>query len=258
VRFASFSVRTRLTLWYAGVLMLIICVFSTGIFLFVRARLSHELDVQLGRDLATVERIYREEPRELPDLDSHWGITLFQIVTRDTVVFRTDAWERGGLGQALARRREVMPLSWMAGDGRWYRLLTASSPSYEAAVALEETSLRRTLGTLAVILIMGVPCAVGLAIGGGYVLAGRVLSPIGSMADQARRITADSLGERLPVENPEDEFGRLATVFNETLSRLNDSFVRLRRFTADASHELRTPLTAMRSVGEVALQGTLE
>jgi heavy metal sensor kinase len=258
VRFASFSVRTRLTLWYAGVLMLIICVFSTGIFLFVRARLSHELDVQLGRDLATVERIYREEPRELPDLDSHWGITLFQIVTRDTVVFRTDAWERGGLGQALARRREVMPLSWMAGDGRWYRLLTASSPSYEAAVALEETSLRRTLGTLAVILIMGVPCAVGLAIGGGYVLAGRVLSPIGSMADQARRITADSLGERLPVENPEDEFGRLATVFNETLSRLNDSFVRLRRFTADASHELRTPLTAMRSVGEVALQGTLD
>src|SRR4030095_6317074 len=37
-----------------------------------------------------------------------------------------------------------------------------------------------------------------------------------------------------------------------------DSFARLRRFTADASHELRTPLTAMRSVGEVALQRTLD
>jgi heavy metal sensor kinase len=78
------------------------------------------------------------------------------------------------------------------------------------------------------------------------------------MADKARKITAESLGERLPVENPEDEFGRLATVFNETLSRLNDSFARLRRFTADASHELRTPLTAMRSVGEVALQRSLD
>src|SRR4029077_6703436 len=78
------------------------------------------------------------------------------------------------------------------------------------------------------------------------------------MAEKARRITAESLGERLPVENPEDEFGQLAIVFNETLSRLHDSFERLRRFTADASHELRTPLTAMRSVGEVALQGPLE
>jgi heavy metal sensor kinase len=47
-------------------------------------------------------------------------------------------------------------------------------------------------------------------------------------------------------------------VFNDTLSRLQDAFERLRRFTADASHELRTPLTAMRSVGEVALRNPLD
>jgi heavy metal sensor kinase len=105
---------------------------------------------------------------------------------------------------------------------------------------------------------MGLPGAIALAIVGGYLLAGRVLSPIGAMVEQARKITADSLGERLPVKNPSDEFGRLATIFNETLARLEDSFARLRRFTADASHELRTPLTAMRSVGEVALQRPLD
>ncbi|HYS79980.1 MAG TPA: ATP-binding protein [Anaeromyxobacteraceae bacterium] len=97
-----------------------------------------------------------------------------------------------------------------------------------------------------------------LAIAGGWFLAGRVLAPVGAMAERARRITADSLGERLPIENPDDEFGGLATVFNETLARLQDSFERLRRFTADASHELRTPLTAMRSVGEVALHDSLD
>src|SRR5947209_1967604 len=37
------------------------------------------------------------------------------------------------------------------------------------------------------------------------------------MADTARKITAESLHARLPVENPHDEFGRLAGVFNETL-----------------------------------------
>jgi heavy metal sensor kinase len=99
---------------------------------------------------------------------------------------------------------------------------------------------------------------VGLAIAGGYFLAARVLAPVGAMADKAREITAETLAERLPVDNAEDEFGRLATVFNDTLSRLQNAFDRLRRFTADASHELRTPLTAMRSVGEVALRNTLD
>jgi len=108
------------------------------------------------------------------------------------------------------------------------------------------------------VLALGIPCAIALAIGGGFLLAGRVLAPVGAMAERARRITAESLGERLPVEDAGDEFGRLATIFNQTLGRLQDSFERLRRFTADASHELRTPLTAMRSVGEVALHDSLD
>src|SRR5437763_623836 len=89
---------------------------------------------------------------------------------------------------------------------------------------------------------------------GGYFLARRALAGVSRMADRARTITAERLGERLPVENPWDELGQLAAVFNDAFARLERSFEQLRRFTADASHELRTPLTAIRSVGEVALQ----
>jgi signal transduction histidine kinase len=74
------------------------------------------------------------------------------------------------------------------------------------------------------------------------------------MAAEANRISADDLGRRLPVENPEDELGRLGGVFNVTLDRLQHSFESLDRFVADASHELRTPLTTLRSVGEVGLR----
>jgi len=76
------------------------------------------------------------------------------------------------------------------------------------------------------------------------------------MTRRAEQITAERLSERLPVDNPEDEIGHLARVFNDTLAKLERSFEQLKRFTADASHELRTPLTAIRSVGEVGLQGT--
>jgi len=99
------------------------------------------------------------------------------------------------------------------------------------------------------------PIAVVTAGVGGYVLARRALAPVDRMAERARSINAEHLNDRLPVDNPDDELGRLATVFNETLTRLESSFEQMRRFTTDASHELRTPLTAIRSVGEVGLRG---
>lgn len=71
-----------------------------------------------------------------------------------------------------------------------------------------------------------------------------------AIAKRAAEISADPLSERLNIDNPDDELGQLGTAFHATLARLEGSFDRLRRFTANASHELRTPLTAIRSVGE--------
>ena len=105
------------------------------------------------------------------------------------------------------------------------------------------------------VLLLGAPIGVLAAVLGGYSLARRALAPVDRMAERARTITAERLKDRLPVDNPDDELGRLATVFNETLGRLESSFEQMRHFTADASHELRTPLTAIRSVGEVGLRG---
>ena len=82
----------------------------------------------------------------------------------------------------------------------------------------------------------------------------RAPAPVKEMVARTRRLSAKAMSERLPVANPHDELGELATVFNATLQQVEDAFAELRRFTADVSHELRTPLTAMRAVGEVALR----
>ena len=163
--------------------------------------------------------------------------TRFEVAEGSTVIYRTAGWPPTG----------ATP----------FRRGTTADAAHRITAARDERPVRQTLWTLAVIMATTIPCAVALAIAGGYLLAGRMLAPVGAMADSARRITAESLGARLPMANPGDEFGRLASVFNETLSRLDAAFEQLRRFTADASHELRTPLTAIRSVGEVALQRSL-
>jgi heavy metal sensor kinase len=231
------SVRWRLTLWHAGVLALVICAFAAGIFGFVRARLYAALDRQIEVDLATIETVYREETGDLGELAHRMGIAHFEVTEGSTVVYRTPGWPPSGPAP--------------------YRVSALGDSSHHIVAARDEAMVRQTLRTLGIILAAGVPCAVALAMGGGYFLAGRMLAPVATMAETARTITAESLSARLHVENEQDEFGQLARVFNDTLARLEAAFEELRRFTADASHELRTPLAALRSVGEVALQRRL-
>lgn len=138
---------------------------------------------------------------------------------------------------------------------RTYQMIsTIAIPHFLLRVFRDESAHRATLRRIVIGLSLGMPIAVLLAAWTGHAMAGRALRPVGDIAAAARRITSDSLSSRLPNPNPHDELGQLATVFNDTLERLDTSFAALKRFTSDASHELRTPLTALRGVGESALR----
>jgi signal transduction histidine kinase len=92
-----------------------------------------------------------------------------------------------------------------------------------------------------------------LSIGLAWWLAGRALRPLRTMNARAREISAESLHQRLGVDDRRDELGELATTFDGLLARLESSFESQRRFVANASHELRTPITLERTLVEVAL-----
>jgi signal transduction histidine kinase len=87
----------------------------------------------------------------------------------------------------------------------------------------------------------------------GWAVAGRVLRPLRTMTEATRRISADSLHERLAMPGPHDELKDLADTIDGLLERLEGAFAAQRRFVANASHELRTPLTTMRASVDVAV-----
>lgn len=93
--------------------------------------------------------------------------------------------------------------------------------------------------------------AIGLA--GGWLLTSRAIRPIGEISATATRIAEGDLSRRIPAAETENELGELAAVLNSTFARLEASFQRQARFTADASHELRTPVTVMLSQIQTAL-----
>ena len=89
--------------------------------------------------------------------------------------------------------------------------------------------------------------------GSGWLVAGRVLSPLRTMTAKTRRISEQNLHERLALAGPRDEMTELADTVDGLLARLESAFQAQRRFIANASHELRTPLTMMRTSVDVAV-----
>ncbi len=92
-----------------------------------------------------------------------------------------------------------------------------------------------------------------IAVGTGWLLAGRALRPLREITATARRVSGENLGERIALSGPADELKELADTFDRMLARLDGAFASQRHFVANASHELRTPLAIMRTELDVAL-----
>lgn len=100
------------------------------------------------------------------------------------------------------------------------------------------------VAALSVLLLIGV--------GGGWLLAGRMLAPLDRIGKAARLAAEGSLSHRIAMEGPRDEFRDLADVFDSMLEKLEANIAEQTRFAANASHELRTPLAISQALLEVA------
>jgi heavy metal sensor kinase len=258
-----------LTLWYVLVLASLLALYAGVASLFLFLSLREDFDRNLLEDLETVEGMLAKEPNggvslhsSHPDAAEPRIGHFIEVWSREgSLLYRSAVLQDQTLGSAPVTDEglhDPSPSTARLPNGT--RVRVASSVYHVedrrvvVRVAYNQDALWRELGEFGEVLLLGFPIAVLLAGFGGYALARNALSPIDSMATQAKKISAERLGDRLSIENPEDELGKLGSVFNAMLGRLQAAFDQLRRFTADASHELRTPLTAIRSVGEVALQ----
>ena len=121
------------------------------------------------------------------------------------------------------------------------------------AAASADGQRAATLDNLLVASLVALALLTVTSAGLGWVMAGRVLGPVRSITEAARRASERHLGERLALRGPDDELKELADTFDDMLDRLDAAFASQRRFVADASHELRTPLTVMRTAIDVTL-----
>lgn len=266
------SVRTRLTLWYVGALAVVLTAFSVGVYSLLAHKLSGRLDAGLQTAAEGAARLLAHE-RDEGETDAEAARSAF-----DELYFPRQAVAVfDGAGRLLAEKPLPDDLHARLPAGAWpspggtrfttqpdargkrlrvavLHLQVAGGSTFYIAVGQPLGDLTEEMELLREIFYAAIPAALVLAGAGGWFLAHQSLRPVVTMADAARRISAENLAERLPVANPRDELGQLATTFNALLSRLDAAFEQQRGFMADASHELRTPLYVARTTGDVTLE----
>jgi heavy metal sensor kinase len=265
------NLRTRLTLWYVAVLAALLTLACSVIFGLVHLQLKSQLLQFSIEEIETVEGLlfftpdgalrlrddYHNHPESKEVIDNFVEVRS----AAGSVLFRNKRLRGRPLGGMLFDGEGVggySPRSIRLSDGEHVSLVSRShildGRRILIRLAHSEEPMRSRLKDLFLAWLITLPSVLvagGLA---GHALARRALSPIEQMTQRARQITAERLSERLPNQDVDDELGRLARVFNDTLTRLEKAFDQLRRFTSDCSHELRTPLAMIRSVGEVGIQ----
>lgn len=252
------SIRSRFTLLYGTAITITVILLCGGIYFFVERALMGQIENHLRKDLSTIVEYLKHDQAGLAKVADHGPILYFSVQDGREHLISSENWINEKLGQSVSNpHSEKASFSVQATNSKQYRILINSvvlgAHSYRITVAHDENPVKQTSRTLALIILLTLPIAVAISLAIGYVIAGRVLVPIIAITRKAEEISAENLSERLPIGDSDDEFNRLATVFNQTFARIEDSFDRLRRFTADASHELRTPLAAIRSIGETAM-----
>jgi len=270
------SVRTRLTLWYVGVLALALIVFSAGVYLLLARNLHRRMDESLrtSAESMAVSLVRERAEGETEAEAAHSTVNELHLLNQAMAIFNAEGKlieEKTTPGGAHARlpSLDLIPTGDLylytapaaPGEGdegqrvaaRRVKISDKDAP-YLIVVSQPLETITEELETLEQVFLIAVPLALLLAGLGGFFLARKSLAPVVAMSERARQIGAENLERRLPVVNPRDELGRLAATFNELLTRLDASFNLQRQFMADASHELRTPLSVMRTTTQVILE----
>lgn len=140
----------------------------------------------------------------------------------------------------------------------------ASAPGY-MMIAMTYDNFNASVDRLAMVMIAVGLSAVALGTLIAFWTVSRSFRPLVRVERTAAAIADGDLSQRVKIQNPATEVGKLSDSLNTMLAHIEAAFDarkasedRMRRFVADASHELRTPLVTIRGFSELYRHGALQ
>lgn len=254
-RTATPHIRLRLTAWYTGSVLLLVLVTVFTLRTWARNALVEQEIESTDRAVELVRSFFRTELAEYRSIEP----TLFHVsgelvMPEMTVEFlKPDGSVFQGPNTRPTQRDLEPPVAEIL-----LPLDRATAPGWNVRLRSSHMDRLRAEQRIDRGIFVAVPIALCLATLIGWLVTGRTLRPVAAMAAATERIAEGATPSRLPISNPNDEFGRLGLRFNNLLDQLDGTLAQQRRFLADAAHELRTPIARMRSTTDLQLSAAGE
>jgi len=269
------SIKIRMAFFSTVVVFFLLVVFGISLYFGLESLSYNQLNRQLVIYADAIEDSYDPATGEFKFL--HEGTENYKaaqndwvrIINKDgSVLFMSDRFKKYHfvfpLQQVLYNKSgKYLFRQFVASNKKEYRSVILAFPGKkgEKPIGWVEVwepvkSVKSTLSFFRKLLLLSLPFALLIVAGAAYLMVQRILRPISLMAKQSEEIDHASLDQRLPVINPDDELGRLATRFNYLLARLENSFRQHKELLGNISHELKTPLAILRSHWEAKISNT--
>jgi signal transduction histidine kinase len=236
------SLRLRLALFGAGVVALALLVFGVLLLALLSRGVTSNQDDALKARAQQAVRSLDSSPQPTG------AAPVVPADLRTSTEIFVEVFDLGGSLLYATGQPTVTPAQYATGFSTQggFRLYVAPFSQGYVVAGQSTTVPRSSLSGVIVFLVVSAVPALIAALLASWLVAGRALAPLKSVAAAAEDIgRARDFGRRLPPARSRDEVARLAASFNGMLARLQEAYESQRRFVADASHELRTPLTTI-------------
>jgi two-component system heavy metal sensor histidine kinase CusS len=263
----------RLTAGYALAGLFLVFLATASLYLVLRSELEKSTDLFLADKVHVLRTMLRERPddwdalREEVELESaarrYEQFYIRLLDERNTPLLMTPGMaDQLDLAQfpSQNQNRSDRTIRIKGREGRAFRVTSASAPVGSPATQTDTIQIAIDIshkeGLLARyrfwfwVVLLATFAIFPLV---GYQIARHGIRPVEEMATTARHISSTNLRERILAEGYPSELASLASTFNQMLDRLEESFERISRFSADIAHDLRTPVNNIRGEAEVAL-----
>ncbi len=264
------TIRWRIAAWAAGFTLTALSLLAGYFFYRLIRNVDRQVDRFIEEETHEAERVLGEgdeailtELREDEKVHDRAGVWFQLEDAKGQTIFRSAKLVPGELELTPAIRNQldsstrVWTRETIQGEPARVRSTKSTFPDGRVRylrIALSEHDVIASRSSfLAQLSFAVVPCVL-LALVGGFIVARRATAPIDDIAAAAARIQSTGLGERIPLRGTGDELDQLAVVLNATFAALEESFRRVRNFSASASHQLKTPLTVIRGEAELLLR----
>jgi two-component system heavy metal sensor histidine kinase CusS len=263
----------RLTAGYALAGLLLVCAATASLYFVLVSELEKSTDLFLADKVHVLSTMLRERPddwdalREEVELESaarqYEQFYIRLLDERQTTLLTTPgmAEQLDLVRLAKATQGHMDRTIRLNGkEGRPFRVISVLIPVGSGTGASDTVQIAVDVSQKEALLaryrfwfwsILGGSFAIFPLI--GYRVARHGIRPVEAMANTARHISSKNLRERIVAEGYPFELAALASTFNQMLDRLEESFERISRFSADIAHDLRTPVNNIRGEAEVAL-----